>query len=83
MQCVQAAQVTFEDYFLSELSIAPLKVVGYEGLFGVLFQVLIILPAAQLLPGPDGHGVHENTVETFHVRALRAGVRDQVAPDMR
>ena len=27
-QCVQAAQVTFEDFFMSDMDIAPLKIVG-------------------------------------------------------
>jgi hypothetical protein len=39
MQCVQAAQLTFEDYFLSEMDMAPMKIVGYEGLLGFLLMV--------------------------------------------
>lgn len=38
-QSVQAAQLTFEDFFMADLNIAPLKIVGYEGVFGTLTMV--------------------------------------------
>ena len=40
MQCVQAAQLTFEDYFLEHLEMPPMKIVGYEGVLGFLMMVL-------------------------------------------
>jgi len=66
-QCVQAAQLTFEDYFLSEMDMAPMKIVGYEGLLGFLLMVCILLPIAQFMPGKDGSGLHENTWDTLHM----------------
>uniref|UniRef100_A0A061RPA1 Integral membrane protein n=1 Tax=Tetraselmis sp. GSL018 TaxID=582737 RepID=A0A061RPA1_9CHLO len=68
-QCVQAGQLTFEDYFLSELNMMPLKIVGYEGLIGFILMVGVLLPAAYFLPGQDGHGLHENTLDTLHMIA--------------
>jgi hypothetical protein len=65
---VQAGQITFEDYFMADLSIAPLKIVGWEGVFGTLFMVVVVLPVIYFLPGVDGEGFHENTLETLHVR---------------
>ena len=50
-QAVQAGQITFEDYFMSELSIAPMKIVGYEGVFGAIIMLLIVAPIIRLLPG--------------------------------
>ena len=50
-QAVQAAQITFEDYFMSEMSIAPMKIVGYEGVVGSLLMLFVMAPIVRLLPG--------------------------------
>jgi drug/metabolite transporter (DMT)-like permease len=50
-QAVQAAQVTFEDYFMSELAISPMKIVGYEGVIGAMAMIYFVLPIVRLLPG--------------------------------
>ncbi len=68
-QAVQAAQITFEDYFMADLAIAPLKIVGWEGVFGTLIMALVLLPIVYFIPGADGSGFHEDTIETLHVRA--------------
>lgn len=73
-QAVQAAQLTFEDFFMSDLAIEPLKIVGYEGVFGALACGLVALPVAQLLPGADGQGVHEDTIDTLHMVARTPGI---------
>ena len=67
-QAVQAAQITFEDYFMADLAIAPLKIVGWEGVIGLLAMVVIMLPTVYFLPGVDGEGVHEDTIDSLHVR---------------
>ena len=46
-QCVQAAQITFEDFFLADLAIPPLKIVGYEGVLGAATMLLLVLPIVQ------------------------------------
>ena len=68
VQAVQAAQITFEDYFMADLAIEPLQIVGWEGVFGTLFMVAILLPIVSVTPGEDGSGFHEDTLETLHVR---------------
>ena len=68
MQAVQAAQITFEDYFMADLAIEPLQIVGWEGIFGTFFMVAILLPIVSVTPGLDGSGFHEDTLETLHVR---------------
>ena len=70
-QAVQAAQITFEDFFLSSMDISPLKIVGFEGLWGSAVMVLILLPIVQFLPGQEGSGIHEDTLESLHVRCHR------------
>ena len=67
MQCVQAAQITFEDYFMADLHIEPLKIVGYEGLFGSITMICVLLPLVSLIKGRDGVGLHEDSLETLHV----------------
>jgi hypothetical protein len=64
-QAVQAAQLTFEDFFMADLAMAPLKIVGFEGVFGSLMMLGVLLPAAYFLPGPEGYGLHENTLDTL------------------
>ncbi|CAK0787430.1 hypothetical protein CVIRNUC_010650 [Coccomyxa viridis] len=66
-QAVQAAQITFEDYFMADLAIEPLQIVGWEGIFGTFFMVAILLPIVSVTPGEDGSGFHENTLETLHM----------------
>lgn len=64
-QAVQAAQLTFEDYFMADLNIEPLKIVGYEGLFGTMMMIFIMLPAVYFIPGYDTGGRQENTLDTL------------------
>jgi hypothetical protein len=70
-QCVQAAQITFEDFFMADLAIPPLKIVGYEGVLGAATMLLLVLPIVQvgltclhvknfdtpLLHGSDWYGI--------------------------
>ncbi|KAK9811225.1 hypothetical protein WJX72_000252 [[Myrmecia] bisecta] len=66
-QAVQAAQVTVEDYCMQSLDFDPLSVVGYEGLFGSIVMLAVALPVVQYLPGEDGNGVHEDSLDTIHM----------------
>ena len=64
-QAVQAAQLTFEDFFMADLNMDPMKIVGFEGLFGSALMICVMLPLAQLLPGPEGKGLHEDSFDTL------------------
>ncbi|EIE24529.1 hypothetical protein COCSUDRAFT_65401 [Coccomyxa subellipsoidea C-169] len=66
-QAVQAAQLTFEDYFMADLAVPPLLIVGWEGVFGTAIMVFLMLPIVYFLPGIDGEGLHENSIETLHM----------------
>ena len=50
---------------MADLQIAPLKIVGYEGLFGAIIMIFVMLPVVQFLPGADGKGIHEDTIENL------------------
>jgi drug/metabolite transporter (DMT)-like permease len=65
-QAVQAAQVTVEDHVLRDVGVAPLMVVGWEGVWGVLY-FCILLPIVYFLPGEEGNGLHEDSLDTWHM----------------
>ena len=52
---------------MADLQIAPLKIVGYEGLFGMIAMIGVLLPIVQRVPGQDGSGIHEDTIDTLRV----------------
>ena len=70
MQAVQAAQVTMEDYAMSHVGLAPLQVVGYEGLLGTIVLFGILMPIVYFIPGKDGQGLHEDSLETAYMVRL-------------
>lgn len=65
-QAVQAAQITVEDYILSNVDVAPLTVVGWEGIWGTLIMAIALI-IVQFLPGEDGNGIHEDSLDTWHM----------------
>lgn len=81
-QAVQAAQITFEDFFMADMAIPPLKIVGYEGLFGSFAMVCVLLPIVQRLPGVDGQGIHEDSLDTWHMVTHSSGIARILALDM-
>jgi hypothetical protein len=66
-QAVQAAQVTVEDYAMNHVGLAPLQVVGYEGLLGSIALFGILMPIVYFIPGKDGEGLHEDSLESIHM----------------
>ena len=67
---MQAGQITFEDFFMSDMNIMPMTIVGYEGMMGVILMLVVMMPIAYFLPGEEGQGLHENTLHTFWVRRV-------------
>mmetsp|Transcript_5803 Transcript_5803/g.7837 ORF Transcript_5803/g.7837 Transcript_5803/m.7837 type:complete len:451 (+) Transcript_5803:106-1458(+) len=66
-QMVQAIQLTFEDYFMSDLNLEPLQVVGFEGLYGVILMLGVMMPSIYYLPGPDVGGRQENSLDSIEL----------------
>jgi len=52
-QIIQAGQIVIEEHFLRNLNMPPLRVVGYEGLWGLLLMIFVACPLAYLIPGFD------------------------------
>ena len=59
--------MTVEDFILTDMEIQSTKIVGFEGLWGVVLMVVVFLPAAYFLPGAEGDGLHENSLDTLYM----------------
>ncbi|GAB4819748.1 hypothetical protein N2152v2_006794 [Parachlorella kessleri] len=66
-QGVQVAQFRYEDYYMADLNMHPLRMVGLEGVFGTLGMLGLVLPLAQRLPGEEGRGFHEDSLDTLQM----------------
>lgn len=64
-QCVSATQMTVEEVFLKKKNFHPLQIVGMEGLFGVIFMSVIVLPVLYFIPGHQNHHSYENTLDAL------------------
>lgn len=71
--CFYSSQVTFEDYFMSDMNMPAMKIVGYEGVIGTFLMTGLVLPVVYFLPGEEGQGLHEDTLETLHMIANSPG----------
>ena len=65
-QILQAAQVVVEEFLLQGLNVSSVRVVAWEGLFGVIHCVLWVFPVVYLIPGRD-HGHLENSWDAFYM----------------
>jgi len=63
-QIVQAGQMVGEEYLMKEVDLEAMEVIGYEGMWGFLAMVIIVLPVLFLMPGKDS-GSQENTIDSF------------------
>lgn len=55
-QVIQAAQMVVEEILLKEVELPPMKIVGYEGVWGSLICILVVFPICWFMPGQDnGH----------------------------
>lgn len=67
-EMVQASQVVVEDYLMSSAPVKLnfIKIVGYEGLFGLMLCFAIFIPAAQFSRvGHEGNGLREDSIDTL------------------
>lgn len=63
-QAIMALEGVIEERLLHGYSAAPEFVCGMVGAWGILFCALIFLPIAQFLPGEEGNGLREDSIET-------------------
>lgn len=65
-QILQAGQVVLEEYMLQDLRMSSVRIVAYEGLFGVVHCLLWVFPLLMFIPGRD-HGKLEDIVDAFYM----------------
>ncbi|KAK2948443.1 putative Solute carrier family 35 member F6 [Blattamonas nauphoetae] len=59
-QCVQAFQTIVEEKFLHDSNTRPLLIVGFEGIWGILFCTFLFMPIAYFIPTTPGDGLCED-----------------------
>jgi len=62
-QVFTAVQFIVEEKFVSAKNVPALQAVGYEGIWGLIF-LIIILPILNVIPGDD-NGYFQNTLDAF------------------
>lgn len=63
-QVVQASQIVAEEKLLKDVRLPPMKIVGYEGVWGSILCLLVVFPISAYAPGEDNN-CFEDTVDTF------------------
>eukprot|EP00708_Paratrimastix_pyriformis_P003045 GAFH01001810.1.p1 GENE.GAFH01001810.1~~GAFH01001810.1.p1 ORF type:complete len:394 (-),score=147.40 GAFH01001810.1:240-1304(-) len=64
-QFLQALQTIIEESLLHDVDTSPVLLVGYEGLWGFFFCTFVAMPIVYFLPGTEGDGIHEDTLDSF------------------
>ena len=72
-QIIQAGQIVVEEFLLADLNMPPLRVVGFEGLWGLLFMIFIACPLAYVIPGKDYSPMPQNSLENTYDSLLCLG----------
>lgn len=65
-QVIQAGQIVVEEFLLADLNMPPLRVVGFEGLWGLLLMVVVACPLAYVIPGKDFSPMPQNSLENTY-----------------
>lgn len=60
-----AVKITYEEYLTHTYNHHPILVVGLEGLWSTFMCAGIFMPIAQFLPGEEGNGIREDTIDSF------------------
>jgi hypothetical protein len=53
---------------MADMDVAPMKIVGFEGFFGIIGTLFIMAPICYYLNGNEGEGIHEDIIDTMAVR---------------
>jgi hypothetical protein len=62
-----AIKISYEEYFVQKLHYHPIMICGVEGVWSFIMCGLICQPIAQFMPGEEGNGIREDTVDTFEM----------------
>ena len=60
-----AVKISYEEYFVQRKGYHPIMICGVEGFWSFVMCAFICMPIAQYLPGEEGNGLREDTLDTF------------------
>ena len=64
-QGLQAFQTIVEEELLHDIDATENEIVSYEGIWGLYFSSLIMMPLVSITPSTWGEGLYEDSIETF------------------
>lgn len=80
-QVLQAAQVVMEEFLLQDLRMSSVRVVAWEGVFGIMHCLFWVFPILYFLPGSD-HGRLEDTWDALFMLTHSWAVAGIIFTDM-
>lgn len=60
-------KISYEEYFSQVRKYHPIMISGLEGCWCTIISAFICMPIAQHMPGREGNGIHEDTIDTFEM----------------
>lgn len=69
----QGCQMVVEEKLLHDVEADAMFIVAIEGFWGVILTTAVFMPIAQLMPGVDGKGVHEDVFPDDFFMPLHSG----------
>jgi hypothetical protein len=61
-----AVKISYEEYFVQKKFYHPIMICGVEGFWSFL-MCMICQPIAQFMPGEEGNGIREDSLDTFEM----------------
>lgn len=61
-----AIRISYEEYFARVKHYHPVMICGLEGCWSTAISAFGFMPIAQFLPGPEGNGIHEDSIDTLY-----------------
>lgn len=65
-QILQAGQTVMEEFLIKNLQMSSIRIVAWEGVFGIMHCLTWVFPILYFLPGRD-HGHLENIIDGFYM----------------
>ncbi|OHT10550.1 hypothetical protein TRFO_20143 [Tritrichomonas foetus] len=60
-------KISYEEYFSQVKNYHPVMISGIEGIWSTFISAFICMPIAQYMPGDEGNGIREDTLDTFEM----------------
>lgn len=60
-----AIRISYEEYFARVKHYHPVMICGLECCWSTFISAFILMPISQYLPGPEGNGIHEDSIDTL------------------